>query len=66
MKKIKEPEAGTCKICGCTDENACMDSWYGPCWWTDETQTLCSHCASPENPRSLAALRLRYKKSVDE
>lgn len=61
MDTEKEPEAGICKVCGCTDNHACYDLDYGPCWWVDETYTLCSHCAGPEDPDSLAALRLIEK-----
>ncbi|MFA5420290.1 MAG: hypothetical protein WC341_17690 [Bacteroidales bacterium] len=35
---------GTCVICGCTDESACVHPTAGPCWWIDETHQLCSHC----------------------
>lgn len=57
---------GTCKVCGCTDDHACYDADYGACWWVDETETLCSHCAGPDDPESLAALRLMDKESFDE
>lgn len=32
------PEPGTCKFCGCDDENACEDG----CAWVDKEQTVCS------------------------
>ncbi|WP_296940844.1 hypothetical protein [uncultured Dysgonomonas sp.] len=32
MNTEKEPEAGICKVCGCTDNHACYDPEYGPCW----------------------------------
>lgn len=35
---------GICKICGCTEENACYHPEFGPCWWVDDNQDLCSHC----------------------
>lgn len=31
-----------CKVCGCTEFNACMDSIHGACWWVGPN--LCSHC----------------------
>lgn len=31
----------TCRLCGCTEHNACVDD-RGPCWWVE--QDLCSHC----------------------
>jgi hypothetical protein len=38
--RFKLPKFGTCRVCGCTDDNACD----GGCWWTDGTHTLCSTC----------------------
>lgn len=35
---------GTCKNCGCTDDNACMHPDHGPCYWIDEEHEMCSHC----------------------
>jgi len=35
---------GICRVCGCTENSACVHEW-GPCWWYDHTRTL---CASPE------------------
>lgn len=32
---------GVCKVCGCTDTNACV----GGCYWVDAGHTLCSRCA---------------------
>ena len=39
---------GTCRVCGCTATRACTNPTHGNCWWVDETETLCSHCAIPE------------------
>ena len=36
---------GICKVCGCTDDDPCWNPVNGTCWWADEEQTLCSHCA---------------------
>lgn len=41
-----EPQKGICRICGCTEHDACTHPVYGSCWWVDEKETLCSHCAS--------------------
>ncbi len=30
-----------CKICGCTDNHACI----GGCFWVDSNHTICSRCA---------------------
>jgi hypothetical protein len=34
----------TCRVCGCTDDNACPPT----CWWVAED--LCSTCDSIETP----------------
>lgn len=47
MKNIKEKK-GVCKICGCTMNNPCFNPKVGFCWWADESETICSHCALPE------------------
>lgn len=36
---------GTCKICNCTDSNACITE-SGPCYWVNEEHDLCSSCYS--------------------
>lgn len=44
------PRAGTCRICGCTDEAACYIAEKGRnCSWHDSAGTLCDH------PKCLAA-----------
>lgn len=35
------PRAGTCRVCGCTEEKACAPDG---CGWTDATRTLCTSC----------------------
>lgn len=32
----------TCRICGCTDHNACYNPKVGVCFWVSEDE--CSHC----------------------
>jgi|GEM_PF-2692277 len=32
----------TCKICGCTDDQACIHPIYGNCYWSGPN--LCSNC----------------------
>jgi hypothetical protein len=32
--------AGACRFCGCQEDTPCP----GGCAWTDESQTLCTHC----------------------
>ena len=38
-----ETTSGQCRICGCTDEQACMGV-NGPCSWVDKERTICSEC----------------------
>jgi hypothetical protein len=40
----RSTEEGVCRQCGCTAADACEHPTYGPCWWMDGTETLCSHC----------------------
>lgn len=40
------PKPGTCAICDCDEEHACVHVATGsPCWWIDRKKILCSHCA---------------------
>lgn len=34
----------TCRVCGCTDDRACMTG-DGPCFWIGDRDDLCSACA---------------------
>jgi hypothetical protein len=34
------PETGTCSVCGCTENDACL----GGCIWANASATLCSRC----------------------
>lgn len=62
-----EPHKGICRICGCTMDNACSSPTHGNCWWVDETETLCSHCAYEEikfdpatkGPRGVRILKIK-------
>ena len=40
---------GTCRICGCTDDNACYHPKLGHCWWVDDEHEVCSHCVGMGN-----------------
>lgn len=35
---------GVCRICGCTDNNACVNSEGNACFWVDSEHNLCSAC----------------------
>lgn len=38
--KAQTTQAGTCRVCGCTDQEACE----GGCTWVEATQSICSVC----------------------
>lgn len=57
---------GVCDVCGCTDFNACSDPVYGNCWWANDEQTLCSHCADVTNKNSLEYFKLREAGEIEE
>jgi len=40
MNKIENKRV--CRICGCSDDNACYNDDMGICWWVEKD--LCSHC----------------------
>ncbi len=44
--KSEKLESGICRVCGCTEENACK----GGCHWVDEKKTLCSSCFEKKVP----------------
>ncbi|RUT38720.1 hypothetical protein EJP82_26775 [Paenibacillus anaericanus] len=37
----------TCRVCGCTDNNACVNE-KGPCSWANEEHDLCSACVNDQ------------------
>jgi len=44
------PAAGTCRVCGCTDEYGCDDG----CAWADAEHTLCTNCVGAETAETPA------------
>ncbi|MFD0868799.1 hypothetical protein [Paenibacillus residui] len=32
---------GICRVCGCTEDDACVHEW-GACGWYDDTRTVCN------------------------
>lgn len=48
MEYITVQGGGVCRICGCTHGNPCHNPMHGFCWWEDESETVCSHCAESE------------------
>jgi len=46
-EKYEPFDGPCCRVCGCTDEDACMNPITGcPCFWVEED--LCSACAAGE------------------
>lgn len=43
LKQTIEEDVRSCRVCGCTDDHACVDTDLGPCWWVEDD--LCSHCS---------------------
>lgn len=41
-------KVGKCRVCGCTNDDPCFHPDHGCCWWADEAETICSHCACEE------------------
>ncbi len=35
---------GVCRVCGCTDDKACLSEDGDPCWWVE--LDLCSFCVT--------------------
>ncbi len=56
-------DVNTCRVCGCTDDNACL----GGCWWVEPD--LCSRCAEVDTqetvPDPVHALMGRRIKTID-
>ena len=47
LARPSEPCPGTCRVCGCTDDRACIAggaATYFTCHWIDDEHTLCSSC----------------------
>lgn len=43
LAKHPELEPAKCRLCGCTDDNACVDLLGQPCHWVEPN--ICSACA---------------------
>jgi hypothetical protein len=49
---------GICKVCGCTDNNACIHPVDGACSWVDDSHEICSHCVDhPSSDQSVERQR---------
>ena len=34
---------GICRVCGCTELDACLNEWGDPCAWDNDEETLCDN-----------------------
>ena len=46
---------GQCRVCGCSEEYACVATTGLPCGWADETATLCTACDAVERSAAVAS-----------
>lgn len=56
---------GVCRVCGCTDNDPCLNPEYGNCWWVDDTHELCSHCADETIANDPATQHCINSKGID-
>jgi hypothetical protein len=55
---------GVCKLCGCTQEDACTHPEFGSCFWLDENKELCSHCVEIPNDPLLKGPKINHNYKV--
>lgn len=61
-------KVGKCRVCGCTNENPCFHPDHGFCWWADEAETICSHCACEEianDPETVHCVNSKERETFD-
>lgn len=61
-------KVGKCRVCGCTFNNPCYHPDHGFCWWADEEETICSHCAFEEianDPQTVHCVNTKEPKKID-
>lgn len=57
---------GVCRVCGCTDENACITE-AGACWWISELERdLCSACVDSSSTTDIFMNLNSKKKHITE
>lgn len=61
---IADQDYGTCKVCGCTDDNACTHPDHGSCWWVHDNHVLCSHCFVEEIAGDPQTTHPKIKKTI--
>ncbi|MCO8202809.1 hypothetical protein NKE65_06545 [Streptococcus suis] len=57
-------DPGICRRCACNWVTPCIHEKYGPCWWIDKCQTLCSHCFYGLNEESFQ-MKVYYRPGHD-
>lgn len=57
-------DPGICRRCACNWVTPCLHEKYGPCWWIDKGQTLCSHCFYRLNEES-SQMKVYYRPGHD-
>lgn len=40
-------KARACRVCGCTEADACLDEMGDPCGWAENMGDLCTSCVVP-------------------
>ena len=55
VKKKGRQVVGVCRVCHCTDDNACSSG----CAWTSPRHDLCSGCSSIPDPIEWLGMRMR-------
>lgn len=50
VPKDKDAKPGTCVVCGCTENNPCVDDDEETCAWANKMKTLCTFCAEKMDP----------------
>jgi hypothetical protein len=49
-RSVNTSAVRSCRRCGCTAFDACVDPVLGPCFWVDDD--LCSHCVARTKTRA--------------
>lgn len=52
---------GVCRVCGCSELNACVDPVSGPCAWGDLDETICTSCTGFMEERGIDEATLRMQ-----
>lgn len=55
-------QAGTCRVCGCTETTPCIDEDGDPCGWANKEKTLCTVCCTKQAVADIKADTAARKK----